>query len=443
MNKILVLGAGKSASTLIRYLLTQASTYNWEVIVADVSKETALQKIDGHAHGKALALDIKDEKARQALIAEAVIVLSVLPAQFHLLIAKDCLQFGKHLITPSYVSKEQKALDGDFKKANLLFMGEMGLDPGIDHMSLMKSVDELKKKGARLKAIRSFCGALITPESNTNPWQYKFTWSPMNVVLAGKGIAQYLRGGKPTFIPYNQLFQRYELHTIEEHGTFESYANRNSIKYIDKYGLQGVPTFIRGTLRNQGYCAAWNVLVQLGLTNHELVIHRTNCPTYNHVIAAFLPLNVANKPLAYHFADFLGLPREGKIMQQLLWLGIFEKALIKREKGTPAELLYDLLIEKWKLKEEDKDMIVMLHKLDYELDGENKQLISSMIMTGEDNIHTALSQTVGLPMGIMAKLLLTTDVSLRGVQIPLDATIYEPVLAELADYGITFKEVIK
>ncbi len=443
MKKILVLGAGKSATTLISYLLEHAQQFDWYVTVGDYSLETATQKVGNHERGKAVFFDVKDAEIRAKYVADCDLVVSVLPANFHILVAKDCLKYKKHIITPSYISPEQKALDADFKAANLLFMGEIGLDPGIDHMSIMKMMKEIRQEGGQVQAVRSFTGALIAPESDTNPWHYKFTWAPMNVVLAGQGTAQYLKNGHPQYVPYNRLFELTETYHVDDCGTFEAYANRDSLHYLDAYQIEDVPTFIRGTLRYKGYCEAWNAFVRLGLTDNNIKILNLEHLTYNDLIDAFLPSTQKNdtRSVKERLAEFLDVGIESDVMDRLSWLGLFELgAKVGKGAATPAKILHDLLAKKWELQPDDKDMIVMLHIIDYLEDGEEKRHTSSLILKGENAEETAISSTVGLPMAIMAKLLLNNEISLTGVHMPIMPEVYEPCLKELEKYGVTFLE---
>lgn len=444
-QKILVLGAGKSATVLISYLLQQATLHHWELIVADYDVALATQKIDNHPLGKAVFFDVNNADLRSNLVANSHLVISILPAEYHHLIAIECLKHHKHLITPSYLSERELELDEQFRQKGLLLMGEMGLDPGIDHMSLLKTLHHLRQQGATIDGLRSFCGALIAPESDDNPWHYKFTWAPMNVVLAGSGgTAQYLKNGKPKFIPYNRLFAVTETHTVEDYGNFEAYANRDSVPYIAKYGVQDVPTFVRGTLRREGFNAAWNALVRLGLTDHQLSIEPAVGFTYSQLVAAFLPPALPEDeaaPIAQRVAEFLEIETDHDIMTRLRWLGILsDKTIPITQAATPAQILLGLLEQKWQLHPDDKDMIVMLHRFDYHLHGKPNSLTSTMVLKGTDQQHTAIAATVGLPMAILAKMLLRNEVQLSGVHIPVMPEVYEPILAELAQHGIVFTE---
>ncbi len=442
MKRILILGAGKSATALIHYLLEHAEQYDWHVVVGDRDQSIAAQKIDGNPRGTAIAFDVNDADLCAKCVQESDIVVSVLPAQFHLRVAEDCLRFGKHIITPSYVKANELALDAAFKEAGLLFMGELGLDPGIDHMSLMQLIGEVKAFGGEMTAIRSFTGALIAPESDTNPWHYKFTWAPMNVVLAGQGTARYLRNGSPQYVPYNRLFDQIESYEVPETGTFEAYANRDSLPYLDTYHIEGVPTFIRGTLRFQGYCKAWNALVRLGLTDNTFTIPDADQLSWAALMDSYLPPFNRDKAIDQRTADFLQLPLSSPIIDQLRWLGLFSDTKIKTKAGSPAQILHDLLVEKWVFQPEDRDMIVMLHVVDYSLNGKSYRKSSSLTLKG-DAKDTAISYTVGLPMAIMTKLILLDKIDLTGVHIPIQEQVYTPLLEELKQFDIEFKEQLE
>ncbi len=440
MKKILVIGAGKSATHLISYLLEQSETLNWQITVGDINLELAQKKLNNHPNGKAVFFDIHDENLRQQYIQEADIVASLLPYKFHSIVAKDCLKFGKNLVTASYVDATCKALAPEFEKANLLFMAEIGLDPGIDHLATMKMLDDLKAKGAKINALYSYTGALIHPENDNNPWHYKFTWAPMNVITAGQGTSQYMYNNKPKYIPYNRLFKSSSEREIGDLGIFEVYPNRDSIQYRKKYNVDGVGTFLRGTLRRKGYCPAWDTFVQLGWTNNKQIIE-VNGQTYTDLLEAYLPIYIQKgRTIEESLAAFLNIELDSNIMDQLRWLELFDHKPIGLEKGTIAEILCHLLQEKWKLEEDDKDMIVMLHELEYELNGEERKQVATMVCMGESKDNTAISKTVGLPLGIMLKLIVTGQIKLTGVKIPTMPEAYNPILKELAQYGIVFEE---
>ncbi len=441
MKKILVLGAGLSASSMIRYLLQHAAEFNWQIRVVDQSLEMVKRKIGSSEHGVALSFNALDRSERWDEIASADLVISMLPARFHIEIAKDCLELGKHLITPSYVSPEMRALNDDVTAKGLTFLNEVGVDPGIDHMSAMKIIHEIEEKGGTITSFKSYCGGLIAPESDNNPWHYKFTWNPRNVVLAGQGgMAQYIDRGQYKFIPYTELFQRIE--TIEAGGMcFEGYANRDSLSYRPLYGLETIPTMFRGTLRGAGYCSKWNVFVQLGMTDDVTVLPNSETLTPRTFLNAFLPFD-ESKSVEEKFESVLQKWQVNDF-DSFVFLGLFDNDQpIGSANATAAQLLEKLLVEKWKLAPNDQDMLVMVHLFEYELNGQTQYLQSSMINIGEDQTFTSMSNTVGLPVAIAAKLMLTDQVQLKGVQLPTLKEWYVPILNELETYGITFDEKV-
>ena len=318
----------------------------------------------------------------------------------------------------------------------LLFMGEMGLDPGIDHMSAMKTIHEIKESGGELSAFYSYTGGLIAPESDDNPWSYKFTWNPRNVVLAGQGTAQYLNKGKIKYIPYNRLFSERKVIQVPELGPYDVYANRDSLPYRTLYGLDDIPTILRGTIRANGYCDAWNTLVRIGLTDDSFDLDLSTIKTYGQLVESFI---LGSYPdVKTGVANFLGLSVDDEIIRKLEWTELFSDRPIRLKKATPAQALEDLLLDKWALKKEDKDMIIMQHQFEYELDGAQKKIVSSMVTKGEDAVNTSMAKTVGLPVAILVKLILQGKVTLTGVHIPVMSEVYNPVLDELKDYGIDF-----
>jgi len=438
MKKVLVLGAGRSASSLIQYLLDAAVKYDYEITVADTSVELVKQKTGNHPKARAIALDISDATKTHEEISKADIVISMLPAFLHPKIATQCVALKKSMVTASYVSPEMKALDAEAKKAGIILMNESGLDPGIDHASAMKAIHHIQENGGKLTSFKSYTGGLIAPRYNDNPWGYKFTWNPRNVVLAGQGTACYIEQGKYVYIPYHKVFSRTEKIHVDGHGDFVGYANRDSLSYRSVYGIENIPTLLRGTLRMPYYCEAWNVFVQLGITDDTYHIVDSDKMSYGQFIESFVP--PGKEDLKTRLATYTGIPAKGKIMDMLEWLGIFEDSPINLNHATPAQILQGLLEEKWKLKEGDKDMIVMQHQFEYEIKGEKKTLSSSLVVIGDDTIHTAMAKTVGLPLGIITKHILNGDIKLSGVQIPILKEIYEPLLKELESLGITFEE---
>ncbi len=289
MSTIVVLGAGRSAYSLIQYLLQHAAEHQWHVTIADQSVEFLNQNFEVHPHLTKVAFNVLDESQRQEIVSQATVIISMLPASFHPLVAQTCLSEGKHLLTASYVSKEMKAMQEEVTAKGLLFLNEMGLDPGIDHLSAMKIIDELKAKGVSFSSFKSYTGGLVAPESDNNPWNYKFTWNPRNVVLAGQGVAKYIEKGQYKYLPYHRLFKQTNTYEIPEYGSFEGYPNRDSLQYRGIYGLSEIPTMLRGTFRRAGYCKSWDHFVQLGLTDDSYTIGNSSKLTYRSFINTFLP----------------------------------------------------------------------------------------------------------------------------------------------------------
>lgn len=446
MKKILLLGAGRSASTLIKYFLDNAVQEKWQVCIGDISVEHLAPVVKSMPFAEAVVFDVHDARQRAHLVARADVVLSMLPAIFHLEVAKECVEQGRHLITASYVTPALMALQEQARQKDLILLMEAGLDPGIDHMSAMAIINRLQAKGAKFTSFKSFTGGLIAPESDNNPWHYKFTWNPRNVVLAGQSTAKYIKNGTYKYIPYHQLFKRTDAFFVEGYGSFEGYANRDSLSYRESYGLSDTPTMLRGTLRHKGFCQAWDVFVQLGLTDDSYKLDSPEEMTNRSYLEAFLPpVTATDQTLQQCLSNYTGISLSGDIMQKLEWLGLFEETPIGLEEATPAQVLEKILKEKWALEPGDKDMIVMQHLFEYELNGTRYELTSSLIVKGEDEVHTAMAKTVGLPVGILTKLLLQGRIDRRGVVIPLSPSLYEPVLEELKQYGIDFfeKEIVK
>jgi len=440
MNKILVLGAGRSATSLIKYLLNMATTHDWEVTVADYALQLAQEKIGDHPKAKAIAFNINKEDERDEVVQAADVVISMLPARFHPIVAEACLNFGKHLLTASYVSDDMKALDAQARELGLLFLNECGLDPGIDHMSAKKVIDDIRNRGFELRAFESFTGGLLAPDpADDNPWQYKFTWNPRNVVLAGQGTVKFIQEGRYKFIPYHKLFRRIEMIHIPGHGYFEGYANRDSLAYLDVYDLKGIKTLYRGTLRRPGFCKAWDIFVQLGATDDTYLMEGVKAMTHRQFINSFLSYN-PNDSVELKLAHYMGLDIDGPEMHKFRWLDLFEETPVGLQKGTPAQILEHILKKKWTIGPEVKDQIVMWHLFDY-VDGDQvKRVRSAMVATGEDAIDTAMAKTVGLPLGIATKLLIQGKIEARGVQIPITPEFYHPILEELEALGFSFIE---
>jgi saccharopine dehydrogenase-like NADP-dependent oxidoreductase len=440
MQNILILGAGRSSSYLIKYLLDNSVSHNWTVTVADVSLELSQQKTNGHANSKAISFDVNNDEQRQKEISKADMVISMLPAFLHIKVAEDCVAMKKNMVTASYISKEIKALDESAKEAGIVLMNEIGLDPGIDHMSAMHIIDSIKYEGGEITAFRSYCGGLVAPESNDNPWGYKFTWNPRNVILAGQGTAQYIENSKIKHIPYNRLYSQIDTIFIKDHGSFEAYANRDSLSYRHPYGLDNIPTLLRGTLRMPAYCKAWNIFVKLGITDDTYTIADSETLTYKQLIESYLPESTLQFPIKQRVAMFVGNNADSKAIDMVEWTGILEDVKIGLPDATPAQILQHLLEQKWVLNPTDKDMIVMQHQFEYTVEGKSKTHVSSMVVIGEDQVYTSMAKTVGLPMAIAAKLILTGKIKVKGVQMPISKDVYEPVLEELKSFGVNFFE---
>ena len=479
---ILLIGAGKSATVLIDYLIDEAKENGWKISIADSNKELIAQKIGGRSEAIGIELDIHDTAKRQSIISASDLVISMMPPALHVFIAKDCLEFGKHLLTASYVDDTIKSMHDEAVQKGLIFLCEMGLDPGIDHMSAMKILDEIKAQGGIITSFKSHCGGLVAPENDDNPWHYKISWNPRNVVLAGKAGAVYLEHGIEVKKDYASLFK--EKHVVNIHDkesfTLAYYPNRNSLGYTELYGLQDAHTFIRTTLRYPEFMSGWNHVISLELTDEEPLYETSNLSLkdffethlerkglkhwldeylekhflqINHVIESILaqlkelPLAEAsdsNRTSLIHKAQQLmanNLHEANLMLQQLLYLGMKDKnTFINKGICSAADVLQFILENKWVLHPADKDMIVMLHEIEYSLNGVPGKIDSSLIVKGEDSLRTAMAKTVGLPLGIAAKNILNGKIKGTGVVVPVDKSIYNPVLKELEKWGVQFKE---
>jgi len=441
MRSILIFGAGRSASSLIRYLLAKSESENLHLVVADLSLALAEKKTQNHPNATPIALNIFETEERKAAIEKASIVISMLPAHLHIEIAKDCIEFKKHLVTASYISDAMQDLDEEAKKNNLIFMNEIGLDPGIDHMSAMKVIDEIRAQGGNMLLFESFCGGLVAPECDNNLWNYKFTWAPRNVVLAGQGgAAKFIQEGTYKYIPYGTVFRRTEFLEVEGYGKFEAYSNRDSLKYRSIYGLDDILTLYRGTIRRVGYSKAWNMFVQLGMTDDSYIMEDSENMSYRQFVNSFLP---------YHPTDSVEIKTRLilKIDQDdIMWDKLLELDLFNADKkvnlpnATPAQILEKILSDSWTLEPNDKDMIVMYHKFGYILNGKKQQIDSKMVCIGDDQTYTAMAKTVGLPVAMATLLILNGKITTPGVQLPIKKEVYQPILKELEEYGVVFNE---
>lgn len=441
MRHILIIGAGKSTGVLVDYLLNKSSTENIQLTIADKDIASASRLCNNHPNAQAIELDVFNDTARAAQLKKADIVISMLPARFHIEVARDCVSMGINMVTASYVSPEMQELDAEAKKKNLVLMNEIGVDPGIDHMSAMQVIDRIKDQGGELILFESFTGGLVAPEDDNNLWNYKFTWNPRNVVTAGQGgAAKFIQENKYKYIPYHRLFRRTEFLEVEGYGRFEGYANRNSLKYRSVYGLNNIPTLYRGTMRRVGFSKAWNMFVQLGMTDDSYVLDDSEQMTYREFVNSFLPYSPTDS-VELKLRHELKIDQDDIMWEKLLELDLFnDKKTINIKNATPAKALQTILEDSWSLQEGEKDMIVMYHKFGYSINGEKKQIDSTMVCLGDGDRKTAMAKTVGLPVAIAALKILNKEIKTYGVQIPISKEIYEPILAELEENGIRFRE---
>ena len=439
MKKILILGAGLSTNILIDYLLKNAEEHDWHITVADIDEKTARAKVNGHERGSAKIFDINDDTESWRTIADNDVVISMLPASMHHLVAKKCIDLRKPMLTASYATDEIKAMNEEAVKAGIPIYMELGLDPGIDHMSAMNVINRIKESGGELTSFYSFTGGLVAPESDNNPWNYKFTWNPRNVVLAGNGVSQFIKNGRYKYIPYHRLFDRVMTRKVLQFGDFEVYANRDSLKYRGIYNLKNIPSMYRGTIRRPGFSKAWNVFVRLGMTEDDYTLEDSENMTYRQFLNTFLQYE-PNVPVEIKLQEYCQNAADPVVLEKLKWLGIFDERKIGLKNATPAQILQKLLTEKWSMDPEDKDMIIMQHEFKYQINGIEKMIVSAMAVIGKNQTETAMAITVGLPLAIATKLLLTGKFSHTGINLPINRDIYEPILSELETFGINFEE---
>ena len=421
--------------------MDKSETERLKIVIADISIENAKNLVGDNDNSEIIELNIFDKPKRKKLVQLADIVVSMLPARLHLEMANDCLRYSKNLITASYISEELKKMDKEVKEKGLVFMNEIGLDPGIDHMSAMQVINRIKSAGGKMILFESFTGGLVAPESDTNLWNYKFTWNPRNVVVAGQGgVAKFIQEGKYKYIPYHKLFRRTEFLSIEGYGKFEAYANRDSLNYREIYGLDDVLTLYRGTMRRVGFSRAWNIFVQLGMTDDSYIMEGSEHMSYRDFTNSFLTYKPYDS-VELKLRHYLKIDQDDVIWEKLLELDLFnDQKKVGLKEATPAQILQKILMDSWTLQHDDKDMIVMYHVFGYELNGEKKQIESNMVVVGDDQRYTAMAKTVGLPVAIATLGILNGKINTPGVQIPIKAEVYDPILKELEAYGIKFNE---
>jgi saccharopine dehydrogenase-like NADP-dependent oxidoreductase len=439
MKTILILGAGLSSNMLISYFAERSKQLHIKIRVGDQSMATAASKVNSCQNCTAFEFDVYNDMQINREISKADLVISMLPARLHPLVAKKCIRYSKNLVTASYADSEIKAMDFEARKKGIVIMNECGVDPGIDHMSAMQMIERIRDRGLELIAFESSTGGLVAPGFENNPWQYKFTWNPRNVVLAGKDGARFLHNGKFKYIPYHKLFSRIETINVPNLGEFEVYGNRDSLTYRETYGLHHLETMFRGTIRRPGFCEAWDTFVQLGTTDDSYVMEDTENMTCREFINSFMAYRV-DIPVEEKLARYLNIPLESEMMKRLQWLGIFDDTPIGIPGLTPARVLQTILEKKWSLDPEDKDMIVMQHQFDYMENGTRKKIYSTMSHIGKDSYNTAMAATVGLPVAIVSRLILEEAINLKGVKLPIIKEVYEPVLKELEQFDIRFIE---
>jgi saccharopine dehydrogenase (NADP+, L-glutamate forming) len=438
MSTILIFGAGKSASYLIDYLADSCAQGDRQLLVADLDPSQAAAKLQGRSNTRAVPVKLDEQDSRRQLIEQADVVISMLPAGLHPIVAGDCLELGKHFFTASYESEALRAMRLEIEAKGLLFLNECGLDPGIDHLSALKIIHEAKAKGEVIRSFKSYCGGLLAPQSEDNPWKYKFTWNPRNVVLAGQGTSKFIDHGEVKVVPYQQLFKRVETISFPGLGDFDGYPNRDSLNYQAIYGLEQVDTLLRGTLRRAGFCKAWDVFVQLGMTDDTAVLQLPLGSTYRQFLNTFLPWSAqfsVEEKLAEVIPD-LDFPT----FEKLQWLRLFESVPLPITEGSPAQLLQAILEAHWSLQPADCDLIVMQHQFEIQTQTGIKKVISSLVEVGQDAVYTAMAKTVGLPLAIAVDLFLKGKISMRGLQLPVVPELYLPILEALEQEGIRFEE---
>lgn len=442
MKQILLFGAGKSATVLIDYLLVNAETENWNLILVDANLQLALDKIKNSRSGTAVSFDIMDDNETGKYIIKADIVISMLPPALHSKVAKECIHFSKHLLTASYVDDDIKSLQTEIEDKKLLFLCEMGLDPGIDHMSAMQLIDDIHAKDGNIISFKSHCGGLVAPESDDNPWHYKISWNPRNIILAGKAGAIFKKDNEIFNVPYELVFDHNETVTIAGVGDLAYYPNRDSLSYIPLYGLEETSTFVRTTLRHPAFCKAWNCVVKAFLTNEDKADAAIAVKhiSYGQWLDKSIQTHTASKSFEEFINQNMDAADKDAVKNMFAWAGLLEGEGIPVTASCSADVLQYILEKKLALADNDKDMIVMLHEFIYEIDGQQHGTRSSLIVKGENSLQTAMAKTVGLPLGIAAKLILDGTITTIGLHIPVIKEIYEPVLKELEQYHIKFHE---
>jgi len=435
MKNVVVFGAGLVAAPLVEYLLEQP---DFQVTVATRTVSKAQRMVGNASNGKAVTFTIDQEEKLDELIQEHDLAVSLLPYTHHVDVAKACLRHNKHMVTTSYVSDTMKALDEEATKTGVILLNECGLDPGIDHMSAMKIIHQIQEDGGRVTSFTSFCGGLPAPDANTNPFGYKFSWSPRGVLLAGTNDAHYRMDGEDVNIKAKELFASYRMMTVEGLGEFEGYPNRNSLPYKEVYGIEDTGTILRGTLRYPGWCPTLKAIVDLGFLSEEPRPELAG-KSYKDLTAHLVDAG-SDEDVKARTAAKLGLAVDDHRIQRLEWLGLFSDIPLPPEHDNSLDMLCSLMEPRMQYGEMERDMIILQHNFiaDY---GERKEhIVSTFIGYGIPGGHTAMARTVALPAAIAAKMVLHGEITEPGVHIPIKPGIYTPILDELEKVGIKFEE---
>jgi len=445
MKRILVLGAGQSTTSLIRYLLEQSEQQDWSITVGDVYKDAAEERVGDHPRGEAIYFDVNDAELRSARIEDADLVVNMLPPAYQQVVGWDCVSGRTHMVTASYEDIRMKDLDMDANRRGILILNEMGLDPGIDHMSAMEIVEDVRARGGFVESFKSYGCGLPAPDADVNPLRYAITWNPRNIVMAGDGGATYLVDGKVKMLPFHEVFQRTWEVEIDGIGAMEAYPNRDSLSYRQLFGLMKARTMIRATMRYPGWCETWLQIVKLGLPNESMRLPDVDRLSYRDITEMFLPLHSGNGNLEARVADSLKINPTGQIMRNLKWLGLFSDETVPAGAVTVSEVMIDLLRRKLALPEDERDMIVVRHEVEARFPtdgGRGEKTTSTLVQFGEKGGATAMSKAVGLPAGIAARLILAGEFRLTGCQLPIHPEIHTRVLAELRQLGFEFKTTV-
>ncbi|MEM7675632.1 MAG: saccharopine dehydrogenase C-terminal domain-containing protein [Myxococcota bacterium] len=441
-NHLLVLGAGQSAPALIRDVLMQAQRHDWQVVVADRDIELAQRRVQDHPRGRCITVDARDDRALAKLIAAAKVVVNFLAPAFQLPVAKLCVEHRRHMVSASYLDPKVKALDAAASDSGVTLLTEMGLDPGMDHMSVMRLLDRIHGDGRRVRRFISYGSGVPAPEDRSNPLGYAVTWNPRNVVMAGETGAMYLEDGREQIAPYPEVFRRGWSVDVPGVGSMEAYPNRNALKYRSVYNIESAQTLIRATMRYPGYIKIWYAIAKLGMPNDRIVVPKLKSKSFAELTAMFVQTGRASLP--DRVAQALCVKPDDQLIADLTWLGLFDDRRIGSlgdPGGTAAGALTLLLSDRLRLQPGQKDMVILHHEIEAKgPDGDAGTYRSTLVHRGEPSGITAMARTVGLPSAIAARLLMTDAFPRRGALIPTDRSVYEPVLMELASYGLHFDE---